>query len=121
MMPPGMKAKTLALVLMAALSFASPLVEMAMTGAVETLSAYGLAETAVSLVLLFWWYHLDKVEHDYAAGRLMNAGVLVMAVIALPIYFVRTRGWWTSSLAVDQDQAFVASGYWGTQTIDLSH
>ena len=60
-----------------------------MTGQVETLSAYGLAETAASLVLLFWWYHLDKAEHDYAAGRLMNAGVLLMAVIALPIYFVR--------------------------------
>lgn len=106
-----MKAKTLALVLMAALSFGSPLVEMAMTGQVETLSAYGLAETAASLVLLFWWYHLDKAEHDYAAGRLMNAGVLLMAVIALPIYFVRTRGWRRGAATIAVASAFLLLTY----------
>ena len=88
-----MKPKTLALVLMAALSFASPLVEMAATGRVETLSGFGLGETGLSVVLLFWWFHIDKAEHGYAAGRLMNAGVLIVALIALPIYCLRTRGW----------------------------
>jgi hypothetical protein len=88
-----MSPKTLALVLLAALSFASPLAERLVTGRVEMLSSFGLAETLVSVVLLFWWYHLDKAERGYAAGRLMNAGVLVAAVIALPVYFVRTRGW----------------------------
>lgn len=93
MMPAGMKQKTLALALLAALSFASPLVERLATGRVEMLSAFGLAETLVSVVLLFWWYHVDKAEHAYSAGPLMNGGVLVLAVVALPIYFVRTRGW----------------------------
>jgi hypothetical protein len=102
-----MKAKTLALVLLAVLSFASPLIEMAATGHVETLSAYGLVETAMSLVVLFWWYHLDKAEHDYAAGRLMNAGVLVMAIIALPVYFVRTRGWRRGATTIALAAAFL--------------
>lgn len=88
-----MKPKTLALILMAAVSFASPFAESLATGQVETLSTFGLIETGVSLVLLFWWYHLDKAERGYAAGRLMNAGVLVVAAIALPIYFIRSRGW----------------------------
>src|SRR2546423_1115268 len=86
-------AKSSALALLAALSLLSPALEMAITGRVEMFSSYGLAETAVSLVLLFWWYHLDKADHDYQAGRLMNAGVLLLALVALPIYFVRSRGW----------------------------
>jgi hypothetical protein len=88
-----MRSKTLALVLMAALSFASPLAETLATGRVEMLSGFGLAETFASVVLLFWWYHLDKAEQGYERAYAMNAGLLVMAVVALPIYFVRTRGW----------------------------
>src|SRR5512138_1034699 len=85
--------KVIVLALLALLSFASPMTEALFTGQVETFSTFGLVETAVSLVLLFTWYHLDKREHDYRAGPLMNGGVLVAAVIALPIYFVRSRGW----------------------------
>lgn len=33
--------------------------------------------------------------------------------------FVRTRGWWSSSLTRQANQLFLASGYWGVQTIDL--
>jgi hypothetical protein len=33
--------------------------------------------------------------------------------------FVRTRGWWTSSLARQDDTIFLSSGYWGVQTISL--
>lgn len=33
--------------------------------------------------------------------------------------FVRTRGWWSSSLTRQDNQLFLASGYWGVQTIDL--
>jgi hypothetical protein len=103
-----MHAKTAALVLLAALSFASPLAETLATGRVEMLGPFGLAETLVSLVLLFWWYHLDKAEQGYAAGRLMNAGVLVAAVIALPIYFVRSRGWKDGGIATLVAAAFLA-------------
>jgi hypothetical protein len=100
MMPLAMKQKTLALALMAAVSLVSPLVESWATGGVEMLSTYGLVETAVSIVLLFWWYHVDKAERGYTAGRLMNAGVLVLAAIALPIYFLRSRGWKQGGLTI---------------------
>ena len=94
------RSKAALLLSLAAISFIAPLVEQAATGHVEPFSSYGLAEAAVSLVLLFWWYHLDKAEHAYQAGKLMNAGVLVLAVVALPIYFIRSRGWQRGTRAI---------------------
>jgi hypothetical protein len=94
------RARAAALIVLAALSFLSPALEMAITGRVDTFSSFGLVETAVSLVVLFWWYHLDKADHDYHAGKLMNAGVLLLAVIALPIYFIRSRGWQRGARAI---------------------
>ena len=85
--------KALALISLAVISFVAPLAERWGTGRVDPFSSYGLAEMALSLVILFWWYHLDKAEHAYPAGKLMNAGVLVLAVVALPVYFIRSRGW----------------------------
>src|SRR4051812_37888030 len=90
--------KAAALATMAALSFICPAIERAMTGHVEILSSYGLAETALTLIALFWWFHVDKAEYNYRAGRLMNAGVLIFAAIALPIYFIRSRGWKAGAL-----------------------
>jgi hypothetical protein len=92
--------KRLALIILAVLSFLAPLVERWATGRVDPFSSYGLAEMALSLVVLFWWYHLDKAEHAYHAGKLMNAGVLLVAVVALPVYFIRSRGWKRGAQAI---------------------
>jgi len=92
--------KTAALIVLALLSFASPALERVLTGRVELLSNFGLAETLLSLIVLFCWFHLDKAEHNYQAGKLMNAGVLVLAAIALPIYFIRSRGWKRGAMAI---------------------
>jgi len=94
------RSKTAALVTLGAISFVMPAIERAMTGHVALLSNYGLTETALSLIALFWWFHLDKAEQNYRAGPLMNGGVLVAAVIALPIYFVRSRGWKRGGIAI---------------------
>jgi hypothetical protein len=90
---PLRRPKPLALTLLALISFVAPLAERWATGRVDPFSSYGLAEMALSLVVLFWWYHLDKAEHAYQAGKLMNAGVLLLALVALPVYFIRSRGW----------------------------
>jgi len=94
------KDKAAALIALAAISFVMPALERAMTGRVEMLSTYGLVETALSLIALFWWFHLDKAEHNYRAGKLMNAGVLILAAVALPIYFLRSRGWKRGGIAI---------------------
>jgi hypothetical protein len=101
------RAKAAALVTLGGISLAMPAIERAMTGRVEMLSTYGLVETVLSLIALFWWFHLDKAEHDYRASKLMNAGVLIFAAIALPIYFVRSRGWKRGGIAIAWALAFL--------------
>lgn len=95
-----MTQKRIALGALALIAFLGPLVEQWASGRVEALSRYDMAVTLVSLPFLFWWYHVDKHEHGYRAGALMNGGVLVAAIVALPIYFVRSRGWQRGAPAI---------------------
>jgi hypothetical protein len=103
--------KTAALIVLAVLSFASPALERGFTGRVELLSNFGLGETLLSLVVLFWWFHLDKAEHNYRAGKLLNAGVLILAAVALPIYFIRSRGWKRGAMAIGVALLFLAGTF----------
>lgn len=52
-----------------------------------------------------------------------NAGVDIYKLSSgsAPVYeqFVRTRGWWGHSMSRQANQIFLASGYWGVQTINL--
>jgi hypothetical protein len=88
-----MTPKTTALALLAAVSLVGPILEAWITGRIEPLSSFDLALTIASISLVFWWYHLDKRERDYRAGPLMNAGIVALSMVALPIYFIRSRGW----------------------------
>ncbi len=94
-----MRSKHIALGLLALISFFGPFAEALVTGSVEAYGRWELAETFVALVLIFWWYHVDKAELGYRAGPLMNGGMLLAAVVAMPIYFVRSRGWKRGALA----------------------
>jgi hypothetical protein len=88
-----------ALGMLAVLSIAGPIAEAAATGRIDSMGKFDLAETFVAITLVYWWYHADKAEHGYRAGPLMNGGIIVLAIVALPIYFVRTRGWKKGALA----------------------
>jgi hypothetical protein len=101
------KPKLVALGVLALISLISPMIEMMVTGRVEMLSRFGMAETVVSLVVLFWWYHLDKQEWNYRAGPLMNGGVLALAMVALPVYFIRSRGWRKGAITTALALAFL--------------
>jgi hypothetical protein len=63
------------------------------TGRVEPFSNFDLGGSFLSLLAIYWWYHLDKDQTGYRAGRLLNVGVAALAIVALPVYFVRSRGW----------------------------
>jgi hypothetical protein len=99
--------KLAALGLLAAVSLLGPLIERMATGRVDDFSTYAIVDTVISLVLIFWWYHADKAERGYRAGKLMNAGMLVMVVIAMPIYLVRSRGWKRGGVAIALAAAFL--------------
>ena len=85
---------------MAIVSFVGPFAEALVTGDVEPYGKWELGETFVALVLIFWWYHVDKAEHGYRAGPLMNGGMLLVMALAMPIYLVRSRGWKRGAIAV---------------------
>jgi hypothetical protein len=93
------RSKRIALALLVALSFLGPFIEALVRGEVEPLGKFELAETFVALALIFWWYHLDKAEHGYRAGPLMNGGMLVLTALAMPVYLLRTRGWKRGAIA----------------------
>jgi len=85
--------KRYALALLAAITLATPIVETLMTGRVEPFSNFDLGGSFLSLLPIYWWYHLDKDQTGYRAGRVLNVGVAALAIVALPVYFVRSRGW----------------------------
>ncbi len=93
------KQKLVVLGLLAVVSLLSPVVETLMTGRVESFSAYDLAGSFISLMPIYWWYHLDKDQQGYRAGPLMNVGVAALAAITLPVYFIRSRGWKRGAIA----------------------
>ena len=67
--------------------------EVLLTGRVDPYGKFELGEALLALTLVFWWYHVDKAEHDYRAGPLMNGAMIVLLAVALPVYFLRSRGW----------------------------
>jgi hypothetical protein len=91
--------KKAALALLAALSFLSPFLEVLVTGGIEPLGKWEIAATLLALVLVFRWYHVDKAERGYRAGPLMNGGMLLVMVVALPVYLLRSRGWKQGAIA----------------------
>ena len=72
---------------------------MLTTGEVQDFGRFAMVETFIGIALIYWWYHADKRSRGYEAGALMNGAVIVAAVVALPIYFVRSRGWKRGGLA----------------------
>lgn len=101
-----MRSKVIALALLALVSFLGPFLEMLITGGVEPFGKWEIGETIVALVLVFWWYHVDKGRLGYRAGPLMNGGMLLVMALAMPIYLIRSRGWKRGTLATTIAAAF---------------
>ena len=105
------KPKLIAVALLTVIALLSPIVEMQMTGRVESFSAYDLAGSFASLLPIYWWYHMDKEQTGYKAGPLMNVGVAALAIVALPVYFIRSRGWKRGAITIAAALAVAAVLY----------
>jgi hypothetical protein len=92
--------KIYALALLAAISLLSPLIERVATGKVEPYSTYGMVDIFFSIFPIYWWYYVDKAQLNFRAGPVQNAGVIAFAIVALPVYFIRSRGWKRGSLFI---------------------
>ena len=47
--------------------------------------------TFIGVALIFAWYYIDSTLHSYKRTKLLNIGVVAIAVIAVPYYLVRSR------------------------------
>lgn len=68
------------------------MLEVLITGKVKPFNKWALIETALYAITVYWWYYLDKRERSIRTGAVQNIGVAALAIIALPIYFFRSRG-----------------------------
>lgn len=46
----------------------------------------------VSLALVFAWFRLDARARNYTPSKTMNAGVIALAMLAIPCYLFKSRG-----------------------------
>jgi len=104
-----MSVKRRALAILAVISLLMPLLERLLTGRVEDLGAFALAQNLLSIPPIYWWYHVDKSRRQYRAGPLMNVGVAALAIAALPVYFIRSRGWKLGAIAILKGVVVVAA------------
>ena len=46
----------------------------------------------LSVALVFLWFRLDADQRGYGRSPLLNISVVALAIVALPYYFFRSRG-----------------------------
>lgn len=58
-----------------------------------------LGFAVVGAFLIFAWYHADARQRGYRRPMWLNVGVIALAIVAMPYYFLRTRGFARGLLA----------------------
>jgi hypothetical protein len=53
----------------------------------------------LSIALIFFWFRLDANQRGYRRSPLLNVSVVALAIVALPYYFFRSRGFMRGALA----------------------
>jgi hypothetical protein len=86
------EARTLVLIAIAALSL--------ITGAAmqylqpgQHYGPIGIGSMLLQAFLLFVWFHLDAERLQYKTGFLLKVAVIGLALVAIPYYLFRSRGW----------------------------
>ena len=86
-----MSSKTLVLVMLAAASLLSGVIDQYFYPGQE-LPPTALAFMVTAACLIFWWYRLDSSQLGYRRSPWLNIGVVALPIVALPYYFFRSRG-----------------------------
>ncbi|WP_019866845.1 hypothetical protein [Methylovulum miyakonense] len=71
--------------------FVSSLLSVAMTGDPIVGQPWKTFEIILFSFIMYWWYYLDKAQHDYRAGKWLNMAVVGCGIIAVPVYLFRSR------------------------------
>lgn len=54
-------------------------------------SWWDIASTLLFSFLCFWWYRIDSDLRRYRRSRWLNVGIVMLAIVAVPYYLVRSR------------------------------
>ncbi len=65
----------------------------------QVISPVDIAFMLVGVFLVFLWYRFDTDLMRYRRSPLLNVAVVALGLIALPYYFLRSRGFVRGSLA----------------------
>jgi hypothetical protein len=65
----------------------------------QLISPLDIAFMLVGVFLVFLWYRFDTDAMHYRRSPLLNVAVVALAVVALPYYFFRSRGFARGLLA----------------------
>jgi len=52
---------------------------------------WGILCTLLFSFLCFYWYRLDSEVHRFRRTALLNVGIVMLAIVAVPYYIVRSR------------------------------
>ncbi len=44
------------------------------------------------IALILWWCLIDAEQHDHWMGKFMRIGLILLPIVAFPIYIFKTRG-----------------------------
>ena len=107
-----MKEKLRPLVMLALVSLLLPLGEVVIRRRPpEPWGPTTLIDVVLTTYAIYWWYVLDKRQRNFPAGSWQNLGVIFIFIVALPVYFIRSRGWGMGTVAIlVMVVAVVASG-----------
>jgi len=96
-----MKEKLRPFVMLGLVSLLLPLGEVVIRQkAYEPMGPSWVIDVALTTYAIYWWYRLDKQQRDFPAGSWQNLGVIFIPIIALPVYFIRSRGWIKGAVAI---------------------
>lgn len=102
-----MNQKRSALILLLLISLLLPIVEMLSTGKIEILGKFAALHGGLSALAIYWWYYLDKQQLGFRSGVFQNIGMLALSFVALPVYFIRSRGWKIGSIWILKSIGFL--------------
>lgn len=72
--------------------FGFGLLNATLTGDMRAQNPWHHVEQFAVVSLIYWWYHDDKRDRAFLAGRWMNIGMIALAIVTVPIYLFRSRG-----------------------------
>jgi amino acid permease len=83
--------KTQVLALLVALTLVFGVVDARETTLGVQSNGWAVLSTLLFSFLCFCWYRLDSDAHRYRRTPLLNVGIVMIAILAVPYYIVRSR------------------------------